>query len=111
MIRTNAIVMLFSIALAGCAFAQGDMASALPDCPRAQYGRGMDIQKLMRPSAHPTRTDSEENLHSPPDGLYAELHLISEISSKLPSGPLFQARLEQPLMRDGVTVLPAGGSI
>ncbi len=108
MIRNNAIVVLFSIAVAGCAFAQGDMGSALPDSPRAQHGHGVDIQELMRSNTHITRTHSGEDLHSSLEGLHAELHLISEVSSKLPSGSLFQARLEQPLMRDGVTVLPAG---
>lgn len=108
MIRTKLIVILFNIALAGCALGQGNIGPALPDSPRVQGAPGAEIQKLMRPNTRPGPIESEEDLHSPLDGLRAQLHLVNEISSKLPSGSLFRARLEEPLMKDGQQVLPAG---
>jgi hypothetical protein len=42
------------------------------------------------------------------EGLRAELTLMSAVSSKLPSGSTLRARLEQPVVKDGRTVLPAG---
>jgi len=41
-------------------------------------------------------------------GVRATLSLVSEVSSKLPTGSSFEARLEEPVTREGQTVLPKG---
>jgi hypothetical protein len=41
-------------------------------------------------------------------GIHATLSLVSEVSSKLASGSSFRARLEEPVAKDGQTVLPKG---
>ncbi len=86
------MVMLFGIGFAGPGLAQGNVRTALPDCPRPTAAPESRL-KTNAPNAHIASRGSEPDLHGTLDGLRAQLHLISEVNSKLPSGSLFQGPL------------------
>jgi hypothetical protein len=115
-IPTRAIVVLCSILSLSPAFAQQQnctpgacmAAPALPDAPRAQNSRDEEIEQLMRPNPRVVSEKSQGAGGISLDGIRARLQLVDEVSSKLPSGSGFQARLQKPLVKDGQQLLPAG---
>jgi hypothetical protein len=83
----------------------GPSKANVPDAPSAQK---------QSPDA-PGATSSRSSLHkaSPPvvDDHTAKMTLLSNVSSKSPSGSSFMARLEHPVQVDATTVLPQGSVI
>ena len=82
--------------------------SALPETPSAQVHSSQDMKSLMRANPRVVADDLESQPSTPLNGARAQLHLVSEVSSKLPNGSAFQARLDEPLIKDGQQVLPKG---
>jgi hypothetical protein len=79
----------------------------LPDAPVPQRS-APDLWKINHDPI-PVLQVAVPSVDLPPlEGLRAELTLMSAVSSKLPSGSVLRARLEQPVVKDGQTVLPAG---
>jgi len=83
-----------------------DSDKALPDAPLRQRS-GPELWKIEHHPVPALRVVPSVEL-PPLEGLRAELTLMSAVSSKLPSGSVLRARLEQPVVKDGQTVLPAG---
>jgi hypothetical protein len=86
------------IASAAGSFAQ-ERPTQLPGAPEAQKP-GMQASDPGRPAS--------EARHASSEGRKARLALLSQISSKSPSGSSFMARLENPVEVDGKPVLPQG---
>jgi hypothetical protein len=83
-----------------------DSDETLPDAPLPQRS-GPELWKIEHHPVPASRIVPSVDL-PPLEGLRAELTLMSAVSSKLPSGSVLRARLEQPVVKDGQTVLPAG---
>jgi len=81
---------------------------SLPDAPTPHKPSYEPLQKLMRPNPQVASDLSSPSATSPLEGVRAQLYLVSEVSSKQPDGSSFQARLEEPLVRNGEQVLPKG---
>jgi hypothetical protein len=82
-------------------------AKTLPDAPQPQSLAGNPNGSVGQPGSEVV----VEGFPTDPtslDGLHAKLSLINQISSKLPSGSKFQARLKNPVIRNGQTLLPEG---
>jgi hypothetical protein len=86
----------------GCCFLKGE----LPTAPQPQtLSSANPIQAPGRARANPV---SQPEIVLSLEGMRAHFSLLSEVSSKLPSGARFQARLEEPMVLNGQTLLPAG---
>jgi hypothetical protein len=84
------------IAIAAGAFAQ-EHAAQLPDAPEVQKSGA-------QPSGPPESGATPPSL----EGRKARLALLTQISSKSPSGSAFMAKVEDPVEVDGKAVLPKG---
>jgi len=88
-------------------------ASVFPDAPRATGNTSNRALFKTESGTHGAATHGaatpDAEPESPPlDGTQATVTLLSEVSSKLPNGASFQARLDQPLVKQGRTLLPQG---
>jgi hypothetical protein len=79
----------------------------LPDAPQPQQPAKDPIRSSGQPGYRGATSSSQADPNSL-DGLHAKLSLVNKVSSKLPSGSKFQARLERPVIRNGQTLLPEG---
>jgi hypothetical protein len=80
----------------------------LPEAPAPQNRDGGFTQAPNLGASSRTSASAEEPVVVSLEGARATLSLISEVSSKLPSGSAFQARLEQEVAVNGQTILPKG---
>jgi len=78
----------------------------LPDAPRSQMASlfAETKQTIMRADILPPVSVNPASL----EGTRVTLSMSLALSSKSPVGSFFQARLDQPLMKDGRTLLPQG---
>jgi len=80
----------------------------LPETPVPQIrDRGFTPTASTSASSRPWASAEQTSVVSL-EGTHATLSLISEVSSKLPSGSAFQAMLEQEIAVNGQTILPKG---
>src|SRR5438445_3967025 len=82
-------------------------AKALPENPQPQKHPADSITNFGRAGSSGATGSSQTGPMSL-NGLRARLSLVNKVSSKLPSGAKFQARLEGPVTRNGQTLLPEG---
>jgi hypothetical protein len=96
----------------GLAQQSGDSSGSavvLPDAPQPQVQASPLGQYEHGPVSVPvSAAPSSQELALPLNGTHAKLSLVSAISSKMPSGSAFQARLEEPIAMNGKALLPKG---
>jgi hypothetical protein len=81
-------------------------AKALPETPQPQKHPADSISNFGRVGSRVVPGSSQDPMSL--EGLRVKLSLLNQVSSKLPSGSSFQARLGQPVMRSGQALLPEG---
>jgi hypothetical protein len=86
----------------------GTSVREVPNAPSPALKSRTDDDLSVLPVPNPPRNESAESAPVSLAGVRATLSLVSEVSSKLPTGSSFQARLEEPVAKDGETVLPKG---
>ncbi len=88
--------------------------NVLPDAPRSQITKAelvsLHLLELGKPTSR-LSTLSLPDSGSSLDGTRARLTLAVEVSSKLPSGSPFRARVDEPVSTNGKVLLPAGTTI
>jgi hypothetical protein len=110
------ILTVFILSLVGIsaaqvgAGAQTRLGSDLPDAPQPQLASLVSgfSGKVILPSAREALPDRTPVPVPPLAGTRVRLRLTTPLSSKLPNGASFQARLDEPLAATAGTILPQG---
>jgi hypothetical protein len=111
MLRWTILLLVSVVTSSLAAQSQETFRNAAAELPDAPSFRAFSFRRLKSgispttvPVSIPLNADKLEQL----EGARAKLALLSTLSSKLPSGSPFQARLENAVMLNGKTVVPQG---